>query len=274
MKYQRSEKEYSPSIFEKIFFLAEIFFAKFLYDKKTYILILISLVPLLTLGYYDISNISESTFVSLVSSGDDTSSVLSFIILPLICLILGISAIAEEKENKTISQLLARPVKREEIVLTKWITIMVIGITIVCIDALIIYLGICIHIQDFSILLEHLDVLIGAWLYLGLWVAVYCTIFLFLGIILDKNPLGWGLVVAYFEAFFGQFIFGLAAGGGGSAFSISNHINHVAAEYFLSDYLTFSITDMDPLQSLFICFGIIVGFLALSMFSMNRKDFP
>lgn len=272
MNYQRPEKEYSPSIFEKIFFLAEIFFAKFLYDKKTYILILISIVPLLTLGYYDISEISESTFVSLVSSGDNTS-VLSFVILPLICLILGISAIAEEKENKTISQLLARPVKREEIVLTKWITIMIIGIVIVCIDALIIYLGICIHIQDFSILLEHLDVLIGAWLYLGLWVAVYCTIFLFLGIIIDKNPLGWGLVVAYFEAFFGQFIFGLAAGGN-SAFSISNHINHVAAEYFLSDYLTFSITDMYPLQSLLICFGIIVGFLALSMFSMNRKDFP
>jgi ABC-type transport system involved in multi-copper enzyme maturation permease subunit len=270
MKYQRSEKEYSPSIFEKVFFLAEIFFAKFLYDKKTYILILISIVPLLTLGNYDISEISESTFVGLISSG--RFSVLSFVILPLICLILGISAIAEEKENKTISQLLARPVKREEIVLTKWITIMVIGIVIVCIDALIIYLGLCIHIQDFSILLEHLDVLIGAWLYLGLWVAVYCTIFLFLGIILDKNPLGWGLVVAYFEAFFGQFIFGLAAGGN-SAFSISNHLNHVAAEYFLSDYLTFSITDMDPFQSLLICFGIIVGFLALSMFSMKRKDF-
>lgn len=271
MKYQRSEKEYSPSIFEKVFFLAEIFFAKFLYDKKTYILILISIVPLLTLGYYDISEISESTFVGLISSG--RFSVLSFVILPLICLILGISAIAEEKENKTISQLLARPVKREEIVLTKWITIMIIGIVIVCIDALIIYLGICIHIQDFSILLEHLDVLIGAWLYLGLWVAIYCTIFLFLGIILDKNPLGWGLVVAYFEAFFGQFIFGLAAGGN-SAFSISNHINHVAAEYFLSDYLTFSIKDMDPLQSLLICFGLIVGFLLLSMFAMNRKDFP
>lgn len=273
MKNQQVEKEYSPSIFEKIFFLAEIFFAKLLYDKKTYILILISIIPLLTLGYYDSSTISELTFVNLVSPGDNETSVLNFVILPLICLILGISAVADEKENKTISQLLARPVKREEIVLTKWITVMIIGIVIVCIDSLIIYLGVCIHILDFSILFGHLDVLFGVWLYLGLWVAVYCTIFLFLGIIIDKNPLGWGLFVAYFEAFFGQFIFGLGAGGS-SPFSISNHINYVAAEYILPNYVNFSIKDMDPLQSLLICFGLIIGFLLLSMFAMNRKDFP
>ena len=268
----KSETVYTPNFIEKIVFLGQIFFAKFLYDKKTYILIFISIIPLLALGQYNVSLISEGTFVDLITTGDDTS-IFSFIILPLICLILGISAIAEEKENKTISQLLARPVRREEIVITKWITIMVIGIVIVCLDALIIYLGICIHIQDFSILLEHLDVLIGTWLYLSLWVAVYCTIFLLLGIILDKNPLGWGLVIAYFEAFFAQFIFGLVAGGA-SPFSISNHINYVAAEYFLPNYLEFTIVNFDPLQSVFVCLGLIVGFLLLSMIAMRRKDFP
>jgi ABC-2 type transport system permease protein len=272
MKLQGIERDYSPSMVEKGIFLGQIFFAKFLFDKKTYILILISIIPLIALGQYEISQISESTFVDLIGTSEDTN-IFKFVILPLICLILGISAIAEEKENKTISQLLTRPVKREEIVVIKWITVMTIGIVIVCLDSIIIYAGLCLHIQDFSILLNHLDVLIGAWLYLGLWVAVYTTIFLFLGIIIDKNPLGWGLVIAYFEAFFGQFIFGLAAGGN-SPFSIASHINFVASEYFLIDYLNFSITNLDPLQSLFICFGIIVGFLALSMFAMRRKDFP
>ncbi|MFX0086444.1 MAG: ABC transporter permease [Candidatus Hodarchaeota archaeon] len=272
MKLQRIEMDYSPSMVEKGIFLGQIFFAKFLFDKKTYILILISFIPLVALGQYETARISESTFVELIGTSESTN-IFSFVILPLICLILGISAIAEEKENKTISQLLSRPVKREEIVIVKWITIMVIGIIIVCIDSLIIYIGLCLHIQDFSILLNHLDVLIGAWLYLGLWVAVYTTIFLFLGIIIDKNPLGWGLVVAYFEAFFGQFIFGLAAGGN-SPFSVANHLNYVAAEYFLIDYINFNIVDLDPLQSLFICFGLIAGFLTLSMFAMRRKDFP
>lgn len=268
----KSETVYTPNFIQKIVFLGQIFFAKFLYDKKTYILIFISIIPLLALGQYNVSLISEGTFVDLITTGDDTS-IFSFIILPLICLILGISAIAEEKENKTISQLLTRPVRREEIVITKWITIMVIGIVVVCLDALIIYLGLCVYAQEFSILLEHLDVLIGTWLYLSLWVAVYCTIFLLLGIILDKNPLGWGLVIAYFEAFFAQFIFGLVAGGA-SPFSISNHLNYVAAEYFLPNYLEFTIVNFDPLQSVFVCLGLIVGFLLLSMMAMRRKDFP
>lgn len=271
----KSETVYNPNFIKKGIFLGQIFFAKYLFDKKTYILIFISIIPLLTLGQYDVSLISEISFVNIISAGGNAreGGIFSFIILPLICLILGISAIADEKENKTISQLLTRPVKREEIVISKWITIMVIGIVIVCIDALIIYTGICLYIQDFSILFEHLDVLVGVWLYLSLWVAVYSTIFLLLGIILDKNPLGWGLVIAYFEAFFGQFIFGFNAAGA-SPFSIANHLNYVAAEYFLPNYLDFTIVNLDPLQSVFICFGLIAGFLLLSLVAMRRKDFP
>ena len=123
----KSETVYTPNFIKKSIFLGQIFFAKYLFDKKTYILIFISIIPLLALGQYNVSLISEGTFVDLISAGEDTS-LFSFVILPLICLILGISAFAEEKENKTISQLLTRPVRREEIVISKWITIMVIGI--------------------------------------------------------------------------------------------------------------------------------------------------
>ncbi len=272
MSLNVTKSSQSPSILAKSVFLGQIFLAKVLFDKKTYILIFVSILPLLpylnppTEYVYSISD-----YVKIIAIGADTN-IFNFLIMPLICLILGISAISDEKENKTISQLLSRPVKREEIVLIKWITLLIIGVVIACLDALIIYLGLCFIVNDFTVL--KLDVLIGTWLFVGLWVVVYSTIFLLLGIMIDKNALGWGLAIAYFEAFFGQFIFGPFTGGANSPYSIANHIYHVTAEYFLPDYFVFGITDFDPLNSLIVCITLIVGFLLLSMFAMRRKDFP
>lgn len=260
----------SPSPLEKGIFLGQLFLEKVLYDKKTYILIFVSLLPLIP--YTSLQSANARDYVELITIGPE-SNIFNFLILPLICLILGISAIADEKENKTISQLLARPIKREEIVLVKWITTLIIGVTIACLDVLIIYIGLSVIIQDFSILLEHPDVLLGSWLFVGLWVAVYSTIFLLLGIVIDKNALGWGLAIAYFEAFFGQFIFGIASGAN-SPYSIANHIYYVTAEFFLIDYLRFSIPDLEPFNSLIICFALILGFLFLSIYAIRRKDFP
>ncbi|MFX0172119.1 MAG: ABC transporter permease subunit [Candidatus Hodarchaeota archaeon] len=262
-------KNYSPTILERSIFLGQIFFSKVLYDKKTYILIFVSILPLLPALTLNTATVNDYLNIIIISQ---ETNIFNFAILPLICLILGISAIADEKENKTISQLLSRPVKREEIVLVKWISVVVIGCVIVCLDALIIYIGLCIIVQDFSILFEHLDVLIGVWLFLGMWVIVYGTIFLFLGIIIDKNALGWGLAIAYFEAFFGQFIFGAFAGN--TPYSISNHLYFITAEIFLVDYFRFRIPDFEPINSLLICIGLIVGFLLLSLIVMRRKDFP
>lgn len=262
------ESSHSPSILSRSVFLGQIFLVKVLFDKKTYILILVSILPLLP--YLNTTSANIGDYVNIIAIGEATN-IFNFLILPLICLILGISAISDEKENKTISQFLARPVKREEIVLIKWITLVIIGVVIACLDALIIYLGLCIIVSDFTIL--KFDILIGTWLFVGLWVAVYSTIFLLLGIIIDKNALGWGLAIAYFEVFFGQFIFGFA-GGGNTPYSIANHIYQVTSEYFLMDHFTFEIVDFDPLNSLIVCIILIIGFLLLSMLAMRRKDFP
>ncbi|MCK4848660.1 MAG: ABC transporter permease subunit [Candidatus Heimdallarchaeota archaeon] len=256
-----------PSALVRNRFLMQIFFEKMLYDKKTYILILVSLFPLLTT--MSLNTATAGTYVDLITSG----SIFSFIIMPLISLILGISAIADEKENKTISQLLSRPIYREEIVITKWISTVIVGLVIVFIDALIVYLGLCFQVGDFSISIFRLEVLIGAWAYLAIWFLVYVTIFIFLGIIIDSNALGMGLAIAYFEAFFSQFIFG---GGEGvnSAFSIVNHVNQVASEFLISDYYSFSIANYEPELSLLTCLALIVAFLAFSLLAMRRKDFP
>jgi len=262
---------YTPSVFGRGRFLGEIFIQKVLYDKKTYFLIFVSLLPLLPALNLETATIS--TYLDLISMSANTN-IFNFAVLPLISLILGISAISDEKENKTISQLLSRPVRREEIVVVKWLTVVILAVVIVSLDALIILLGLSFIVQDFSLLFDNLNVLFGVWLFLGLWVVVYSTIYLFLGIILDKNALGWGLAIAYFEAFFGQFIFGIAAAGGATPFSIANHLNYVAAEFLLPDYLDFQILDFDPLNSLLICIGLIIGFLLLSMLTMRRKDFP
>ncbi|MFX1515464.1 MAG: ABC transporter permease [Promethearchaeota archaeon] len=268
MSLSATKETQSPSMLTRSVFLGQIFLGKVLFDKKTYILIFVSILPLLP--YLNTSYATVSDYLEIIVVGDETN-IFNFLILPLICLILGISAISDEKENKTISQLLTRPVKREEIVLIKWITLLIIGVVIACLDALIIYLGLCVIVNDFTIF--QLDVLIGTWFFVGLWVVVYSTIFLLLGIVIDKNALGWGLAIAYFEVFFGQFIFGFA-GGGHTPYSISNHIYHVTAEFFLIDYFEFSITDFEPFNSLIVCIALIMGFLLFSMLAMRRKDFP
>ncbi|MFX0016310.1 MAG: ABC transporter permease subunit [Promethearchaeota archaeon] len=268
MSVSAIESKQSPSVLTKALFLGQIFLAKVLYDKKTYILVFVSILPLLP--YINTASASIDDYIGIISIGEDTN-IFNFLILPLICLILGISAISDEKENKTISQFLSRPVKREEIVLTKWITVLIIGIVIACLDASIIYIGLCIITNDFTIL--NFEVLLGTWLFVGLWVIVYSTIFLLLGIVIDKNTLGWGLAIAYFEVFFGQFIFGIA-GGTNNPYSISNHIYYVTSEFFLVNRFTFSIPDFEPIYSLIICLALIFGFLLLSMLAMRRKDFP
>lgn len=257
---------YSPPLLSRGIFLIQIFLNKYMYDKKTYILILISFLPLLTIGNIFRPGIDD--YVNLVGP----ASIFSFIVMPLISLILGVSAISDEKENKTISQLLARPVRREEIVVAKWITIMFIGLIIVAINTLILYLGFYILLPESIDLFGNLSVLIGTWLYLGLWYVVYATIFLFLGVFLDKNAIGLGLAIAYFEVFFGQFLFGGFTGA--SPFSIANHINYIASEYFLSDYLSFSIANFEVFSSVLVCIGLVIGFLFLAAFTMRRKDFP
>ncbi|MHA2254930.1 MAG: ABC transporter permease [Candidatus Heimdallarchaeaceae archaeon] len=244
----------------------QIFLNKYIYDKKTYILILISFLPLLTIGSIDRPRIDD--FVELI--GPD--SIVGFLIMPLVSLILGVSAISDEKENKTISQLLARPVRREEILLSKWITIMIIGLIITFINSIILYLGFYLLLPGSISFFGNLLVLLGVYLSLGLWYVVYATIFLFIGVFLDKNAIGLGLAIAYFEAFFSQFIFG--SGTEKSPFSVANHIYHITSEYFLKDYLSFTIANFDVFSSVLVCIGLILGFLALSAFTIRRKDFP
>ena len=263
-----SKTDYSSSILANGIFLGQIFFSKVLFDKKTYILIFVSILPLLP--YLSFTTASINDYMNIIVIGEETN-IFNFLILPLICLILGISAISEEKENKTISQLLSRPIRREEIVIVKWITVVAIGVVIACLDAFIAYVGLCIIVQDFSIL--QFDVLLGTWLFVGMWVAVYGTIFLFVGVIIDKNALGWGLAIAYFEVFFAQFLFGTFSGEN-SPYSIANQLYHVTSEFFLTDYFTFTIPNFDPALSLITCIGLIIGFLLLSMITIRRKDFP
>jgi len=264
--YQKTSSQYTPSFVTREALLVKLFLNKYIFDKKTYILILISFLPLLTTGNLRFPDFGD--YIDLIGP----SSIFSFIIMPLITLVLGVSAIADEKENKTISQLLSRPVTREEIVIAKWITIMLIGLVIVIIDSLILYFGFILFVPESIGLLEHLLELVRVWFYLGLWFSVYATIFLFLGVWIDKNAFGLGLAIAYFEAFFSQFLFGNLTGN--SPFSISNHINYVASEYLLPNYLNFIISDFDPFTSLLICIGLILGFLFLGCFLMRKKDFP
>ena len=81
MSISNIESSQSSSILGRSVFLGQIFLAKVLYDKKTYILILVGILPLLP--YLNISSASASDYVNIIAIGA-TTNIFNFLILPLI----------------------------------------------------------------------------------------------------------------------------------------------------------------------------------------------
>lgn len=248
--------------------LIEIFFQKYLYDKKVRFLLLLGVIQFLLFLPRKTSELTIEFYISML----DTTRLYSFIILPLITLILGISAIAEEKENKTISQFLSRPISRQEIVFSKWIVSVTIGVILIVLINLMGLGSIILLTGDPTIVTDNLSVVFMSSVFLSFYSVVYISVFLLIGTIINQNQIMWGFFIAYFEVFFGQFIFGLGSGAEGTPYSISNHIYFVASEYLLPEFMDYSVSNFDPISSLLVLIILIIIGLGGSMVGFRKID--
>lgn len=264
------EDQTIPSPVTRMAVLLEISALKVIWEKKTYLLFLIGLLSLLTFVAIPSHLINLGLYIGLLSPGN----FFSFILLPLVTLILGISAIVDEKESRTISHLFARPIGRHELIFSKWIVANIMGFIITTAVNVLVFFAVAGFANDFSLALNNLDLLLSSSIFLGIYVATYTSIFLFVGTIIEKNALVIGLIIAYFEVFFSQFIFGLGMGSEGSPYSITNHLYNIASEYLMPDYLSYSIINFEPIGSI----GVIAGLILLSflgaMVVIRMKDLP
>ncbi|MHA1450236.1 MAG: ABC transporter permease subunit [Candidatus Hodarchaeales archaeon] len=274
MLYQNKEKHrVKPSAIKRSAILLQLFFLKVINDRKTYLLFLIGFLPLLSVIARPVSDIDIDLYIGLVfSRGERTISFYSFILLPLITLILGISAVADEKENKTISQILAKPIHRQEFVIAKWLVATITGIAIICILNAITLSTVGILAGDLGLIFDNLNLFLAISIFLSIYTVTYVSIFVLLGTVIEKNALVIGLVIAYFEAFFSQFIFGLAAGSNRTPYSITNNLYYIASEYLLPDHINASITNFEPWMSVAVIAGIVILSITGAMVIIRRID--
>ncbi|MFW9992604.1 MAG: ABC transporter permease [Candidatus Odinarchaeota archaeon] len=272
MLYQSSiEKErVIPSRVSQYPVLLELFFLKVLKDRKTYILLLIGILPVAVLLF------SPSNDTLWIGSYIDTftpGEIASLVHLPLISLVLGISAVADEKESKTISQFFSRPVRRDDIVISKWIVSIITGIVMITVINVIYFLVNALLSNDSSFVTKNLDIMIGMTFFLWIYLTTYISLFLLLGVIIEKNAMMMGIFIAYFEVFLGQFIFGLGSGfRAGTPYSITNHIYYIASEYLVPRYFRYYVTNYEPYMSVLVIAGIIVASLIAAIIVIRRKD--
>lgn len=256
--------------------LMELFLVKLLKDRKTYLLLLLSLIPvILFLPFFPIwDEVRSGSVINIdyVVSNFNFGGLFPFIIIPPISIIFGISAISDERENKTLTQLNARPLGRQEIIFSKFIThSLIASIVIVFINTVAFLLA-----WNFSTALDTskiIELYIGSSLFLILNIIVFVAIFIMIGTIIEKGALIIGFFIAYFESFFGQLIFGASDTGEASIYSISNHLYYVSYEYLLN-YETnkLIIADLEPIYSLLILIGIIIVSLGIAMIAIRKMD--
>ncbi|MHA2333278.1 MAG: ABC transporter permease [Candidatus Hodarchaeales archaeon] len=267
--YEREIK--TPSMIKQYSVLLEIFYLKVLRDRKTYILVLIGILPILVVLISPSNNVIQAIFsyIQAFRPGD----IATLIHIPLISLILGISAVGDEKENKTISQLVARPIKRYDVIVCKWFVSITTGIVMITAINVIYYLINAVLSSNSQFILENVNIFIGTSVFLWIYLSTYISIFLLIGVIIEKNALTIGLFIAYFEVILSQFIFGLGSGSRyGTPYSIPNHVYHVASKYLIPEYFNYTVLDFEPQASALVILGIVVLSLAGAILAISMKD--
>ncbi|MHA2378470.1 MAG: ABC transporter permease subunit [Candidatus Thorarchaeota archaeon] len=233
-----------------------IFIRAFIRDRKSHILTLLGLLPvpvLILSGQVPAEAYPARTFFI-----DLTQSMYISLLIPLFGLLLGTAALTDEIESHTIVQLVSRPVRRMEILVWRYIATVLAG-TIV---AIVVTSGFYLTLNLYAPI--PLELLTGFWGVCAICNAVYCALFILLGVAL-KRPLIWGVVITLYEQLLGV----LAVFIGGAAFSVSGHILHVGTQ--LVDY-SYSIVDWTPTSSGILLVAITLMSILLSTLLFRRKD--
>lgn len=159
-------------------------------SKKTAVILILSFFPLIIVFYW-MYQPSEET--ALVFFSNIVIIVFLQFVLPLVTLLYGISLINDEISNKTINYLASSPIRREEILLFRYLGYIPTTFTIIALPLTISYL--ILGVYEGSVF-QHIEILAGYYLVFFLGILVYGSFYNFLGIAI-KRPLMVGLLFAF-----------------------------------------------------------------------------
>ncbi len=241
-----------------------LFVIGFFKDRKGQLMLALSVLPVVMIIVTRI--VPNTPYPAMLLYIDTIGMVYGALLVPLLGLLLGMAALSDEIESHTIVQLVSRPITRVEILVWRYIATLVAGTFMLMIATCLLF-GWFALVAGLDANYMTLDLLPRTWSFIGLCNAVYCSIFMLLGIAL-KRPLFWGVIVALYEQLLGV-IFSFI---GGAAYSLSAHIRNVGTTIFLHTPGNWSISDWTPETSGFLLFVLLVGSLVLAAFLFRAKD--
>ncbi|KXH73281.1 MAG: hypothetical protein AM326_00605 [Candidatus Thorarchaeota archaeon SMTZ-45] len=233
-------------------YLLRLFLLSFVKSRKSQVLTILGLLPaivMIALGVPPPAQIFFRDFVQTLYIS---------LLIPLSGLLLGTAALSDEIESHTIVQLVTRPVRRIEILIWRFFATVIAGTIISIVVTSGFYVSISISAEI------PFEMLTGFWPVCAVCNAVYCSIFMLLGIAL-KRPLVWGVVITLYEQLLGV----VAIFFEGAVFSLSGHILNYGQLF--ADY-NYNIPDWPPLMSGWILLVIVLVCIALSGILFRVKD--
>ncbi|MHA2142232.1 MAG: ABC transporter permease subunit, partial [Candidatus Thorarchaeota archaeon] len=233
-------------------YLVRLFLTSFVKSRKSQVLTLLGLLPVFVMVAWGVPPPARFFFRDFVQT------LYISLLIPLSGLLLGTAALSDEIESHTIVQLVTRPVRRIEILIWRYVATVIAGTIISVIVTSGFY---------FSVVISDaipFEMLTGFWSVCAVCNAVYCAIFMLLGIAL-KRPLVWGVVITLYEQLLGV----VAIFFEGAVFSLSGHILNYGQLFV--DY-TYNIPNWPPLMSGWVLLVIILVSISLSVILFKVKD--
>ena len=233
-------------------YLLRLFLTSFIKSRKSQVLTILGLLPVVVMVAWGVPPPARIFFRDFVQT------LYISLLIPLSGLLLGTAALSDEIESHTIVQLVTRPVRRIEILIWRYIATVIAGTIISIIVTSGFYISVTIS-EGIPI-----EMLTGFWLVCTVCNAVYCAIFMLLGIAL-KRPLVWGVVITLYEQLLGV----VAIFFEGAVFSLSGHILNYGQLFV--DY-SYSIPNWPPVMSGSVLVVIVLICIALSAILFRVKD--
>jgi ABC-2 type transport system permease protein len=191
-------------------------------------------------------------------------------LVPVLGVFYGTALIADEVDDKTITYLFVRPISRRAILVGKYLAYVVTTVFVVLPSVVVLYL--CVQPLGHGSLAEGFPGLLTDLGLLGVGLAAYGALFALIGAGI-KHPLVAGLVFAL-----GWEQLALALPGYLKKFTIAYYLQALVPHAMPADGLGSSLQSLfrdipSPVVSLSVIFGMIVIFLAIAGWMVERREY-
>ncbi|MEE9223958.1 MAG: ABC transporter permease subunit [Thermoplasmata archaeon] len=232
---------------------------KILFSRKAIVTVLIALFIAGVMGYAATQNMDR-----LQAGTNFLDFLILFFFMPIIAMVYGASIIRDEIDDKSITQILTSPLKREFAYIGYYLSL---AISLSIVMVIIVTVGFLSFFGQTGIDGDALGIYADVCALSIIGSLVYSSLFLFISLPL-KRPLAFGLFYAFiWEGFIGSL------GGRIQEVALKHYIRSIGSEWIsFGDISGYNASDV--VYSSQVLVGVTITFLILGMIVFRVKEFP